>query len=272
VTTSTEHARPAERRRSNHILEIEQLVAGYSGQAVLHRVDLHVSAREVVSLLGANGAGKSTLLKTIMGTVPVIQGYVRLNGTGISSWAPHRRVAAGIGFSPEGRRIFANLTTEENLIMGAAALPRSRKREGLEQAYSLFPILAERKTQRAGTLSGGEQQMVAIARAMMPKPKLLLVEEPSQGLAPVVVDGVYVALRQIADTGVAVLVAEQFQQVHEDASDRILVIDKGTIVPDRHRGGPARPGKATSNGDPHAAFRRPRPDGGTGPATDVTPG
>ncbi len=148
--------------------------------------------------------------------------------------------------------------------MGAAALPRARKREGLENAYSLFPILAERKNQRAGTLSGGEQQMVAIARAMMPRPKLLLVEEPSQGLAPVVVDGVYVALRQIADTGVAVLVAEQFQQVHEDASDRILVIDKGTIVPDRHRGaaGPKME-KPPSSG-------RPRPDA-DGPATDVTP-
>jgi branched-chain amino acid transport system ATP-binding protein len=220
---------------SRQILQIEQLVAGYSGQAVLHKVDLHVSGGEVISLLGANGAGKSTLLKTVMGTVPVIQGYIRLEGVNISGWAPHKRVSAGIGFSPEGRRIFANLTAEENLLMGAAALPRAKKREGLDYAYNLFPIIRERKDQRAGTLSGGEQQMVAIARAMMPQPKLLLVEEPSQGLAPVVVDGVYVALRQIADIGVAVLVAEQFQQVHEDASDRILVIDKGTIVPDRHR-------------------------------------
>ncbi|MGQ0467251.1 MAG: ATP-binding cassette domain-containing protein, partial [Sporichthyaceae bacterium] len=109
------------------ILEVESVVAGYSGQAVLHRVDLHVNAGEVVSLLGANGAGKSTLLKTIMGTVPVIQGFVRLDGVGIAGWAPHKRVSAGIGFSPEGRRIFANLSTEENLLMGAAALPRSRK-------------------------------------------------------------------------------------------------------------------------------------------------
>jgi len=204
------------------ILEVEDLVAGYNGQPVLHRVALQVAAGEVVSLLGANGAGKSTLLKTIMGTVPVIQGYIR-------------RVAAGIGFSPEGRRIFGNLSTEENLLMGAASLPRARKRDGLDRAFTLFPVLAERITQKAGTLSGGEQQMVAIARAMMALPKLLLVEEPSQGLAPVAVDAVYATLRDIADTGVAVLVAEQFQQVHEDASDRILVIDKGTIVPDRPR-------------------------------------
>jgi ABC-type branched-subunit amino acid transport system ATPase component len=217
------------------ILEVEELVAGYNGQPVLHRVALQVAAGEVVSLLGANGAGKSTLLKTIMGTVPVIQGYIRLEGTGISTWSPHRRVAAGIGFSPEGRRIFGNLSTEENLLMGAASLPRARKRDGLDRAFTLFPVLAERITQKAGTLSGGEQQMVAIARAMMALPKLLLVEEPSQGLAPVAVDAVYATLRDIADTGVAVLVAEQFQQVHEDASDRILVIDKGTIVPDRPR-------------------------------------
>ncbi|HVE26409.1 MAG TPA: ABC transporter ATP-binding protein [Sporichthya sp.] len=217
------------------ILEVEELVAGYNGQPVLHRVALQVAAGEVVSLLGANGAGKSTLLKTIMGTVPVIQGYIRLEGTGISTWSPHRRVAAGIGFSPEGRRIFGNLSTEENLLMGAASLPRARKRDGLDRAFTLFPVLAERLTQKAGTLSGGEQQMVAIARAMMALPKLLLVEEPSQGLAPVAVDAVYTTLRDIADTGVAVLVAEQFQQIHEDASDRILVIDKGTIVPDRPR-------------------------------------
>jgi ABC-type branched-subunit amino acid transport system ATPase component len=222
-------------RSSAPILEVDSLVAGYSGLAVLHKVNIHVDAGEVVSLLGANGAGKSTLLKTIMGTVQVIQGFIRLEGVGIAGWAPHKRVAAGIGFSPEGRRIFANLSTEENLVMGAAALPRARKRDGLQGVYELFPILAERRSQKAGTLSGGEQQMVAIARAMMPDPRLLLVEEPSQGLAPVIVDEVYEALRDIANTGVAVLVAEQFQQVREDASDRILVIDKGTIVADRMR-------------------------------------
>ena len=120
------------------------------GQAVLHRVDLHVAAGEVVSLLGANGAGKSTLLKTVMGTVPVIGGSIRLEGIDIRGWAPHKRVAAGIGFSPEGRRIFANLSAEDNLLMGAAALPQARRRGGLDYAYSLFPILRERRTSGPG--------------------------------------------------------------------------------------------------------------------------
>jgi ABC-type branched-subunit amino acid transport system ATPase component len=215
------------------ILHIPELVAGYSGQAVLHRVQMRINGGEIVSLLGANGAGKSTLLKTIMGTVPVIKGSIFLLGYGITKWAPHQRVEAGIGFSPEGRRVFANLTVEENLLIGATALNRRSRRENLGIASQLFPVLGSRMKQRAGTLSGGEQQMLAIARAMMTRPKLLLVEEPSQGLAPVVIDHIYVALRELVrDTGIGVLVAEQFQQVNEEASDRILVIDKGEVVSD----------------------------------------
>ncbi len=215
------------------MLEVRQLVAGYAGQAVLHRVDLEVRGGEVVTLLGANGAGKSTLLKTVMGTVPVIRGEIRLLGENISGWAPHKRVAAGIGFSPEGRRVFANLSVEENLLIGATSLSKSHRRDQLAASGELFPILAERLDQRAGTLSGGEQQMLAVARAMMTSPRLLMVEEPSQGLAPLIVDRIYETLRAIAAGGeVAVLIAEQFQQVREDASDRILVIDKGEVVPD----------------------------------------
>ncbi|WP_344609407.1 ABC transporter ATP-binding protein [Sporichthya brevicatena] len=215
------------------VLTVHQLIAGYSGQAVLHRVDLEVRGGEVISLLGANGAGKSTLLKTVMGTVPVIAGSIRLGDQDITRWPAHRRVAAGIGFSPEGRRIFANLTVEENLLIGATSMRKAHRRDQMSYAAELFPILGERIGQRAGTLSGGEQQMLAVARAMMTKPQLLLVEEPSQGLAPMVVDHIYETLRGIAaDSGVAVLIAEQFQQVREEFSDRILVIDKGQIVPD----------------------------------------
>ena len=215
------------------ILTVRQLIAGYSGQAVLHRVDMAVHAGEVVTLLGANGAGKSTLLKTVVGTVPVIAGQIHLGDADITGWAPHKRVGAGIGFSPEGRRVFANLTVEENLLIGATSMRKEHRRDQITYAGNLFPVLAERLGQRAGTLSGGEQQMLAVARAMMTKPQLLLVEEPSQGLAPMVVDRIYETLRDIAaDRGVAVLIAEQFQQVREEYSDRILVIDKGQIIPD----------------------------------------
>ena len=214
------------------ILEVEDLVAGYAGHPVLHGVTMQVHAGEIVSLLGANGAGKSTLLKTIVGTVPTIRGEIRLKGEPVGRRPAWRRVAAGIGFSPENRRVFSNLTVRENLRMGAISRSRAEEDHGLERALELFPILRERSGQRAGTLSGGEQQMLAIVRALMAMPSLLLVEEPSQGLAPIVVDDLYDALRTIANAGVAVLVAEQFQQVREDASDRILLIDKGTVVDD----------------------------------------
>jgi ABC-type branched-subunit amino acid transport system ATPase component len=215
------------------VLEIRDLVAGYSGQPVLHHVNLAVEAGEVVSLLGANGAGKSTLLKTVIGTVPVIRGQIFLRGTAVETWPPHRRIGAGIGFSPEGRRVFANLSVEENLIIGATSLRSAQRRDHIGFVCDLFPVLHDRMAQRAGTLSGGEQQMLAVARAMMTRPELLMVEEPSQGLAPLVVDRIYDSLRTIAsETRVAVLIAEQFQQVREESSDRILVIDKGEVVPD----------------------------------------
>jgi branched-chain amino acid transport system ATP-binding protein len=214
------------------VLGVHRLIAGYDGQAVLHGVDIEVFPNEIVTLLGANGAGKSTLLKTVMGTVPVIEGQLTFRGHVITGWPPHRRVAAGIGFSPEGRRVFSNMSVEENLLMGAISRPAKQDREGMDRVLGLFPVLGSRTNQRAGTLSGGEQQMLAIGRALMSLPSLLLVEEPSQGLAPVVVDRVYEALRSIADEGIAVIVAEQFQQVREEVSDRILVIDKGTVISD----------------------------------------
>jgi ABC-type branched-subunit amino acid transport system ATPase component len=230
------------------VLTVRQLIAGYSGQAVLHRVDMDVHGGEVVTLLGANGAGKSTLLKTVMGTVPVIAGAILLGEQDITHWAPYKRVGSGIGFSPEGRRVFANLTVEENLLIGATSRPKSQRREQIAYAGDLFPVLGERLGQRAGTLSGGEQQMLAVARAMMTRPQLLLVEEPSQGLAPLVVDRIYSTLRGIAaDQAVAVLIAEQFQQVREEFSDRILVIDKGQIIPDEEL--VVAPGADSGNGE-----------------------
>jgi ABC-type branched-subunit amino acid transport system ATPase component len=160
-----------------------------------------------------------------------------LLGQDVTGWPTYRRVAAGIGFSPEGRRVFPNLTVLGNLQLGAAALPRSAENAAVPRVLALFPELAQRLEQRAGTLSGGEQQMLAIGRALMAGPRLLLVEEPSQGLAPVVVDRVYEALVGTAASGVAVVIAEQFQQVREDVTDRIVVIDGGTLT--EHRPSPA---------------------------------
>jgi ABC-type branched-subunit amino acid transport system ATPase component len=212
------------------LLETRDLVAGYTGNKVLHRVNLTLRHGELISLVGANGAGKSTLLKTIMGTLPTLAGSIRLAGRTITSLPTWRRVALGVAFSPEGRRVFPGLSVEENLLMGAVALPKRNKRHELERVTSLFPILGERLDQRGGDLSGGEAQMVAIGRAMMAQPRVLLVEEPSQGLAPLVIDRVYHALREIADEGIGVLVAEQFQQVRTQHCDRILIIDRGSIA------------------------------------------
>jgi ABC-type branched-subunit amino acid transport system ATPase component len=213
-------------------LTVRDLRAGYDGVPVLFDVNLEIRPAEIVILCGGNGAGKSTLLKAIMGTVQVLGGELLLDRARINKWPPHRRTKAGISFSPEGRRVFPTLTVQENLYAGASHVPTGLLAERCAEVYAYFPVLGERADQPAGTLSGGEQQMVAIGRALMPRPDLILVEEPSQGLAPVMVDRVYAALQRIClDRGVSVLITEQFQQLREHDCDRVLVIDKGTVVP-----------------------------------------
>ena len=219
------------------MLEIRGLRVAYGGIVAVKGVDLEVGAGELACVIGANGAGKTTMLKAIAGLLPRAAGSIRLQGEDTAGLAAHELASRGLALVPEGRGIFGRLTVIENLEMGAYLQERAAARRSLERVLALMPRLAERRSQTGGTLSGGEQQMLAIGRALMSLPVLLLVEEPSQGLAPVVVDRVYDALRTIADgrTGqppVAVVVAEQFQQVHEDVSDRILVIDKGTVVAD----------------------------------------
>jgi ABC-type branched-subunit amino acid transport system ATPase component len=224
----------SERRRELEIpkLAIQDLRAGYDGVAVLFDVNFDVWPGEIVILCGGNGAGKSTLLKAIIGTVQILGGEIRLDDQKINKWAPHKRTKAGISFSPEGRRVFATLTVKENLHAGASNVPTAQLAERCAEVYEYFPVLGEREDQLAGTLSGGEQQMVAIGRALMPRPDVILVEEPSQGLAPVMVDRVYHSLQRIClDRNVSVLIAEQFQQLRENDCDRVLVIDKGTVVP-----------------------------------------
>ncbi|HEX3827836.1 MAG TPA: ABC transporter ATP-binding protein [Sporichthyaceae bacterium] len=215
------------------VLTTVGLRVGYGSYVVLHDVNFTAHAGQIVTLVGLNGAGKSSFLKTLLGTIPAIDGRINLLGADVTNWPTFRRVAAGVGFSPEGRRVFPNMTVTQNLLLGAAALPRAQERNGLARVLALFPELSGRLEQRAGTLSGGEQQMLAIGRALMAGPRLLLVEEPSQGLAPVVVDRVYAALVGVLAEGVAVVVAEQFQQVREDVCHRVLVIDGGTVT--RHR-------------------------------------
>jgi ABC-type branched-subunit amino acid transport system ATPase component len=212
------------------MLELSNVSSGYPGLPVLFDVSLGVEAGELVSVLGGNGAGKSTLLKTILGDVAASSGEIVFRGERITARPTHRRVAAGISYSPEGRRVFANLTTRENLIAGSYGVPVDDLDEQLARVYELFPLLQERADQSAGSLSGGEQQMLAIGRALMPRPRLLMVEELSLGLAPVVVTHLYTALRTLCENGLAVLVSEQFQRFEEQYSDRWVVLERGTVV------------------------------------------
>jgi branched-chain amino acid transport system ATP-binding protein len=214
------------------LLEVHNLRAGYDGMAVLFDVSFDVRPGEIVIILGGNGAGKSTLLKSIMGTVQVLGGTITFDRENVRHWTSPKRTRRGMSFSPEGRRVFPTLTVKENLFAGASHIPGSELPARLEEVYHYFPVLGERENQVTGTLSGGEQQMVAIGRALMPRPRLLMVEEPSQGLAPVIVDRVYEALQEIClSRSVAIVITEQFQQLRAHDCDRVLVIDKGTVVP-----------------------------------------
>ncbi len=213
-------------------LEVRGLRAGYGKITVLWDVDLDVAEGEFVTIIGANGAGKTTLLRAISGLVPTRGGSVRaLGGTLLTGSSPARIVRAGVGHVPEGRQLFPLMTVRENLESGAAYLPRARPRAAQNRAfvYQLFPRLAERERQLAGTLSGGERQMLAIGRALMSDPKLLLVDEPSLGLAPALVRTVFHALRQINDGGVTVVLVEQNVQQSLRIADRAYVLENGEV-------------------------------------------
>jgi branched-chain amino acid transport system ATP-binding protein len=212
------------------MLAVSHLYSGYPDLPVLFDVSVEVFPGELVSILGGNGAGKSTLLKTILGDVRVTSGEITFRGKRHTRTSLHERTRAGISYCPEGRRIFPNLTTEENLVAGSFGVPVKGLAGRLHTVYELFPLLAERSTQQAGSLSGGEQQMLALGRALMPEPRLLMVEELSLGLAPVVVSHLYVALRALCERGLAVLVAEQFHRFEEKYSDRWVVLERGTVL------------------------------------------
>ena len=212
------------------MLELQNVSSGYPGLPVLFDISFAVEAGELISVLGGNGAGKSTLLKTILGDVATSSGEIVFNGRRITSYPAHKRVAAGISYSPEGRRVFPNLSVKENLIAGSFGVPTGDLDDQMESVFDLFPLLKERQTQAAGSLSGGEQQMLAIGRALMPRPRLLMVEELSLGLAPVIISHLYTALRALCARGLAVLVSEQFQRFEEKYSDRWVVLERGTVA------------------------------------------
>ena len=218
------------------MLRVESVSSFYGAIQALRNVSLHVSQGEMVALLGANGAGKSTLMKAISGLHPLAKGRLLFNGRDIAGLAAERVLRLGVGQVPEGRQIFAPLSVLDNLILGAYVRFRGDgKKEvfkDLDSIWEMFPVLKERQKQRAGTLSGGEQQMVAIGRAMMSKPKLLLLDEPSLGLAPLVVGGIFQAIRMLRDRGTTIMLVEQNAKAALKVADRGYVLETGRIILD----------------------------------------
>jgi branched-chain amino acid transport system ATP-binding protein len=212
------------------MLELHNVSTGYGRLPVLFGINLRVEPGEMVGVLGPNGAGKSTLLKTILGLLPVRHGGIVFRGRKVSHEPAHARFASGISLCPEGRRVFKNLSVRENLLAGSFGQPKDVVAEQLEAVYSIFPRLDERKEQRAGSLSGGEQQMLAISRALMSRPRLLLVDELSMGLAPLVVEELLDTLRQLCDRGLGLIVVDQFASRLVGRADRGEVLEKGRIV------------------------------------------
>ena len=208
------------------ILEVRDIHVYYGLAHVLHGISLQVDRGEVVALLGRNGAGKSTTLKAIMGIVPPRSGRVVFKGTDITGWPPHRVARLGVGYVPETRDIFSYLTTRENLLIAY----NRRSRWTLETVIELFPKLADLMNRRGRHLSGGEQQMVAIARALLTGPELLLLDEPSQGLAPIVVESILEAVRRLKRQGLSMLLVEQNFGLAVQLADRAYLIDHGQIV------------------------------------------
>jgi branched-chain amino acid transport system ATP-binding protein len=213
------------------MLELEDVKVAYGAVLALKGVSLKVGQGEIVALLGANGAGKSTALRAISRTVPLAGGSIRFEGRDLGRLAPHQVVAAGIAHAPEGRRIFSELTTLENLDLGACRLPDKRDYQGrLDLVFGYFPILAERRHQLGGTLSGGEQQMLAVGRALMSRPRLLLLDEPSLGLAPIVVDTIFEIIRQInRHEQVTIFLVEQNANEALQHADRAYILETGRV-------------------------------------------
>jgi branched-chain amino acid transport system ATP-binding protein len=213
------------------LLELSKVTAFYGDLQALFDISLQVNAGEIVTLIGANGAGKTTILRVISGMKPPASGAVRFSGTDVSRVPAHDMVARGVSHVPEGRQVFPFMTVKENLSLGAYT-PRARGNEKhlMEEQLALFPRLEERLDQLAGTLSGGEQQMVAIARGLMAQPKLLLLDEPSLGLAPKIVEEVFEKIQEVRRTGITMLIVEQNVVSALSISDRGYVVQNGSVL------------------------------------------
>jgi branched-chain amino acid transport system ATP-binding protein len=224
------NARPGAASAGAALLEVSDLRVNYGAVAAIRGVNLSVASGEVVALLGANGAGKSTMLRTISGLIRPRSGRIALGGEAIQRLPPARIVRLGVAHCPEGRRVFGSLTVAENLRLGAAArADRAGIAQDRERIYGLFPVLHERMTQSAGTLSGGEQQMLALGRALMARPKVLLLDEPSLGLAPLLVQQIFRTLAELKAEGVTMLLVEQNINLALDLADRAYVLRTGEV-------------------------------------------
>ncbi len=213
------------------MLQIKRLKVGYDDVPAIHDVSLEVKEGEIVSIVGANGAGKTTLLRAISGIVPPMSGSITFEGKSLTDVRAHEIVPMGIAHVPEGRMLFARMTVEQNLVLGAFTKKEQEEREAiLEQIYRVFPRLKERSRQAAGTMSGGEQQMLAIARGMMSKPKLLMLDEPSLGIAPKLVDEIFELITDINKLGTTVLLVEQKVREALELAHRAYVLQTGRIV------------------------------------------
>jgi branched-chain amino acid transport system ATP-binding protein len=214
----------------NAALRIESLTGGYGAVTVLREVTMEVREGEIVAILGANGAGKSTLLKTVVGLLKPSAGTVLLGGDDITGLAPAKLARRQIALVPEGRQLFGTMTVQENLSLGGYTQGRAARAAGMQRVFELFPILEERLSQKAESLSGGQRQMVALGRALMAQPKLLLLDEPSLGLAPIVIKETFEVIKRLRNSGVTILIVEQNAAMTLAFADRAYVLDRGRVT------------------------------------------
>lgn len=212
------------------MLSLDNVSAHYGKIQALHNVSLHINQGEIVTLIGANGAGKTTLLGTLCGEPRATQGTITFDGKAITEWQTARIMREAIAIVPEGRRVFSRMTVEENLAMGGFFADRQQYQTRIKRVYELFPRLYERRVQRAGTMSGGEQQMLAIGRALMSQPRLLLLDEPSLGLAPIIIQQIFDTIEQLRQEGMTIFLVEQNANQALKLADRGYVLENGHVV------------------------------------------